>query len=124
MRGYLDGGIYAWNQSGRETATTMQMPVDELKQQLDEHAPLKLVDVRSQREYSDGHVPGATNLTLSHIEKDLPKLDLNQPVAVICEGGYRSAAAASILQRAGFSEVYNVLGGTAAWTGAGYSVEK
>jgi hydroxyacylglutathione hydrolase len=124
VRGYLDGGIYAWNQSGRKTATTTQMPVDELKQQLDEHAPLKLVDVRSQREYADGHVPGATNLTLSHIEKDFPKFDRNQPLAVICEGGYRSAAAASILQRAGFSEVYNVLGGTAAWTGAGYSVEK
>jgi rhodanese-related sulfurtransferase len=124
VRGYLDGGIYAWNQSGRETATITQMPVDELKQQLDEGANLELVDVRRPGEFADGHVPKAANLTLAHIEEQLAKLDPKRPTAVICQGGYRSSAAASILQRAGFLDVYNVIGGTAAWTGAGYSLEK
>jgi rhodanese-related sulfurtransferase len=124
VRGYLDGGIYAWNQSGRPTAVITQMPVDELKQQLDEHASLQVVDVRRPMEFSDGHVPRAANVTLAHIEKDLAKLDSSKPTAVICQGGYRSSAAASILQRHGFSEIYNVIGGTAAWTGAGYALER
>lgn len=124
VRGYLDGGIYAWNESGRETASITQMPVDELKQQLEEDAELQVVDVRREGEFTDGHVPKAANVTLSHLEQDLTKLDPQRATAVICQGGYRSSAAASILQRAGFSDVYNVIGGTAAWTGAGYPLEK
>ena len=123
VQGYLDGGIYAWNQSGRKTATITQMPVDELKHRLDERAKIQLVDVRRRAEYEQGHVPGATNLALSHLEKELSKLDRSLPTVVICQGGYRSSAAASILQRAGFGEVYNVIGGTAAWTGAGNATD-
>jgi hydroxyacylglutathione hydrolase len=100
------------------------MPVDELKHQIDEHANLQVLDVRRPAEYSQGHVPGALNFTLSHIERDLGNLDPNKPTAVVCQSGYRSSAASSFLQRAGFQEVYNVMGGTAAWTGAGYSTEK
>jgi hydroxyacylglutathione hydrolase len=54
---------------------------------------------------------------------DLP-LDAAKPTAVICAGGYRSSAAASILQRHGFSDLHNVTGGTSAWVAAGYEVSK
>jgi rhodanese-related sulfurtransferase len=40
---------------------------------------------------------------------------LSEPLAVICAGGYRSSMAASILARAGFSDLTNVIGGTGAW---------
>jgi 3-mercaptopyruvate sulfurtransferase SseA len=39
-----------------------------------------------------------------------------QPVAVYCKGGYRSAIAASLLERAGFEQVLNVTGGFDAWS--------
>jgi rhodanese-related sulfurtransferase len=42
---------------------------------------------------------------------------------VICAGGYRSSAATSIMQQAGFKNVMNVTGGTSAWINAGYEVE-
>ena len=48
----------------------------------------------------------------------------SRPTAVICQSGYRSTAGASILQRHGFREIYNIVGGTAAWIGAEYPVEK
>jgi rhodanese-related sulfurtransferase len=43
--------------------------------------------------------------------------------AVICAGGYRSSAGASILQQMGFKDLLNVTGGTKAWLEAGYEVE-
>jgi rhodanese-related sulfurtransferase len=42
---------------------------------------------------------------------------------VICAGGYRSSAAASLLEQRGFGDLYNVVGGTAAWIAAGYAAE-
>jgi len=43
---------------------------------------------------------------------------------VICAGGYRSSAAASILQQYGFTDLRNVVGGTGAWVAAGLPVER
>jgi rhodanese-related sulfurtransferase len=42
---------------------------------------------------------------------------------VICQGGYRSSLGTSILENAGFKEIYNVVGGTAAWINAGLETE-
>lgn len=121
--GYLGGGIQAWDQAGLPTETIAQMPVDELHDRLAEGADPQVVDVRRSGEYAGGHVPGAINLTLAHLEQDISSLNSSRPTAVICASGYRSSAATSILQRHRFSEIYNVVGGTNAWVNAGYAVE-
>jgi hydroxyacylglutathione hydrolase len=51
-------------------------------------------------------------------------LEKDKLTAVICAGGYRSSAAASLLQQEGFSNLINVSGGTGAWINAGYPVDK
>lgn len=118
VKGFLSGGIYAWNQAGETVEAIPQMPVDELRHQLDENAPLQLLDVRRPTEYSSGHAPGFINVPLPHLEEELGKLDRSRPAAVMCQSGYRSSAAASILAKHGFKEVYNVVGGFAAWSTA------
>lgn len=123
VQGYLDGGVYTWDQAGFGLATTPQIAVDELNHQIQEGTNLQIVDVRQPGEYNSGHVPGALNLTLAHLVERLSSLDPHGRIAVICQGGYRSSAGASILQREGFSQIFNVIGGTGAWTGAGYPVE-
>ncbi|MBX3279532.1 MAG: MBL fold metallo-hydrolase [Acidobacteria bacterium] len=123
VEGYLDGGMLAWDGAGLETSRIVQMPVDELHHRIEEGADLQIVDVRREGEYRSGHAPGAVNLTLSHLQENLASLDPARPTAVICQSGYRSIAGASILQRHGFREVYNIIGGTAAWIGAGYTAE-
>jgi len=45
------------------------------------------------------------------------------PIASAAQSGPRSSAATSILENAGFSELYNVTGGTAAWIAAGLPTE-
>lgn len=124
VAGYLGGGMRAWDQAGLETEAIPQMPVDELHDRISEGADLQLVDVRRPGEYVGGHVPGAINLTLAHLEQDLSRLKSDRPAAVICASGYRSSAATSILERRGFSQIFNVVGGTNGWINAGYPVDK
>jgi glyoxylase-like metal-dependent hydrolase (beta-lactamase superfamily II)/rhodanese-related sulfurtransferase len=124
VAGYLGGGMRAWDQAGLEVEAIPQMPVDELHERIAEGADLQVVDVRRPGEYVCGHVPGAINLTLAHLEQDLSRLNSNRPAAVICASGYRSSAATSILERRGFSQIFNVVGGTNGWINAGYPVDK
>ncbi|HLG14930.1 MAG TPA: MBL fold metallo-hydrolase [Blastocatellia bacterium] len=123
VKGYLGGGMYAWNAAGHEVATLPQMTLDELRSRIDEHADLRIVDVRRPPEYSNGHVPGAVSEPLHHLEANLDRLDRERATAVICASGYRSSIAASIMSRSGFKNLFNVVGGTSGWVGAGYSVE-
>jgi glyoxylase-like metal-dependent hydrolase (beta-lactamase superfamily II)/rhodanese-related sulfurtransferase len=121
VAGYLAGGVAAWDSSGRPLGRVAQMPVDELRAQLAEKRPgLQVLDVRRAAEYAGGHVPGAVNIPLDRLEKEAGSLDAGRPTAVICAGGYRSSAGASLLRRHGFADLYNVVGGTSAWTAAGY----
>jgi glyoxylase-like metal-dependent hydrolase (beta-lactamase superfamily II)/rhodanese-related sulfurtransferase len=124
VAGYLGGGMRAWDQAGLKVAATAQMPVDELHDLIAEGANLQVVDVRRPGEYEVGHVPGAINITLAHLEEELATLDSDHPTAVICASGYRSSAATSILERRGFSHLFNIVGGTNAWITAGHPVDQ
>jgi glyoxylase-like metal-dependent hydrolase (beta-lactamase superfamily II)/rhodanese-related sulfurtransferase len=125
VKGYLAGGIAAWNKAGLELADLPQITVGELNELISNPDSLQIVDVRRPPEYASGHVPHAIHASLSDLQKAFPSLDLdpNKPTAVICAGGYRSSAASSILEQHGFSNLLNVSGGTSAWIGAGYPVE-
>ena len=123
VAGYLAGGMRSWDQAGLEIAAIPQIPVDELRERIAEGANLQVVDVRRPGEYAGGHVPGAINLTLAHLEQERSRLSSDRPAAVICASGYRSSAATSILERHRFTEIYNVVGGTNGWVNAGYAVE-
>ena len=123
VSGYLDSGMYAWDQADLPTVAIAQMPVDELKHQLAEHADLQIIDVRRPAEFATGHVPGAINAQLAHLEEALSQFDSQRPTAVLCAGGYRSTAATSVLAQHGFTRLFNVIGGTSAWINAGYPVE-
>jgi hydroxyacylglutathione hydrolase len=54
----------------------------------------------------------------------LTRLSDDKPIATICSVGDRGGIAASILKQAGFTEVYNVLGGMKAWESLGYPTKK
>lgn len=62
-------------------------------------------------------------LPIGRLREDAKRLDRARPAAIVCAGGYRSSAASSILQACGFTNLQNVVGGTAAWKSAGYPIE-
>ena len=76
---------------------------------------IQFVDVRRSAEYAAGHAPKTINLPLDKLPQEVDQLDPNKPTYVICQGGYRSSLGTSILENAGFKEIFNVTGGTAAW---------
>lgn len=83
-----------------------------------------IIDVRRQSEWDEGHIPGARHAYLGNLvelTKDLPR---DMPIAVHCQGGTRSAIAASVLQREGFTNVSNVSGGIEEWSKKGLPLEK
>jgi hydroxyacylglutathione hydrolase len=120
VAGYLAGGVAAWARAGLPLGRLPQWPVDALHSELRTKPGLQLLDVRRPAEYATGHVPGAVNLPLDRLETEAARLDPSRPTAVICAGGYRSSAGTSVLQRRGFRELYNVVGGTSAWLAAGF----
>lgn len=101
------------------------LPVDDFAALLNE-GKVALVDVRTAEEYSDGHIPGATNVDfyatdfLTLFEAAVPKAC---PVAVYCRTGKRSAEASAKLVKAGYT-VYNLVGGFEAWKEDGQCVNK
>jgi glyoxylase-like metal-dependent hydrolase (beta-lactamase superfamily II)/rhodanese-related sulfurtransferase len=120
VAGHLEGGVAAWSAAGREVATLRQTDVVELRARLEAAAAPVLLDVREPAEFDAGHVPSARNVPLGVLERRMGELDRTAPAAVICAGGYRSSAAASMLLRSGLRDVWNVIGGTSAWRRAGF----
>ncbi len=125
VKGYLEGGVQSWRDAGLSLDTLPQISVAELNAALANN-DMQIVDVRRPAEYVNGHVPHASNAPLASLDKSLGPLNLEKDklTAVICAGGYRSSAAASLLQKQGFSNLLNVTGGTGAWVNAGYPVEQ
>ena len=120
-RGYLDGGVHAWKNAGFEFKSFEQIRVRDLSAQIDSEGPCVL-DVRREAEWQAGHIGGAVHHPLDGFKANLPDLERSARVFVMCKGGYRSAVACSLLQRAGFNDVINVIGGFDAWSKAGLPV--
>ncbi len=113
-RGYLQGGVEAWKQAGFSLKTLRQISVEDLRKQLDA-GKLHVLDVRREPEWQAGHIAGAVWWPLDKFNKSLPIADKSAPLAVHCKSGYRSAIACSLLRRAGFENVIDVIGGLDAW---------
>lgn len=65
----------------------------------------RVLDVRGAAEFEAGHVPGATNVPHTRVPLILGSLEPNTPLLVHCNSGARSAAAVSLLERAGFAPI-------------------
>ncbi|WP_251127397.1 rhodanese-like domain-containing protein [Exiguobacterium sp. s63] len=80
-----------------------------------ENEEITLLDVREVSEYEGGHIEGAVNAPLSSLDANELPYPKDEPIYLICRSGNRSAQAASRLQEAGYTEIYDVSGGMMAW---------
>jgi hydroxyacylglutathione hydrolase len=120
LAGYLLDGIEAWYEAGFEVEKLELMTVQELKGRLEGSSPLRVLDVRSLDEWNSGHIAGARSIYVGYLKPPIPGLPSDQPLAVICTVGRRAGIACSLLQKAGYTRVFNVLGGMMAWHQAGF----
>lgn len=92
-----------------------EITVKELKEKLDNGGGVSVLDVREPYEYEVANI-GARLIPLDELPERLIELDKDEPLAVHCRTGARSARAVKLLQGAGFQNVYNVKGGLTAWS--------
>ena len=112
--GYVDGGIEAWRAAGGPESSIELIGARELRDRLERREQLTLVDVRTEHEWLDGHIDAAINIPVGELPQRLEALRGPNLVATVCESGYRSSLASSLLARAGV-HVVNVSDGTAAY---------
>jgi len=114
LDGYLAGGVAAWKQAGFPVASISQITAAELDARL-KSRQVQVLDVRREPEWDAGHIENAAWWPLDNFRVSPPEIDHDAPIAVHCKSGYRSMIASSLLQRAGFKHVVNVIGGFDAW---------
>jgi len=112
VEGTIDGGFEAWQAASLPVATTTRVPAADLR---DGTHGIRVIDVRTAREWQAGHLPGSINIPVGELPQRLAELPRGAPVATICESGYRSSLAASLLSQEGVADVRNVAGGMAAY---------
>lgn len=113
--GFVDGGFGAWRQAGLPVSHIEQVSPRELHDLHVHGSSFTLVDVRSRAEFEAGRIPGALNIPVGSLPWRINEIPRSQPVATLCEGGYRSSLGASLLARAGFASVVNIAGGMSAY---------
>ncbi|MBO6686818.1 MAG: rhodanese-like domain-containing protein, partial [Parvibaculum sp.] len=115
----------AWRNAGREVATLATETPRGLAARLDAE-DTAVLDVREESAFAEGHIPGARHVHAGRIEEKLGDLGLDRdaPVAVTCSVGHRGGLAASLLARAGYTNVSNLLGGMTAWQKLDLPTEK
>ncbi len=113
--------MVSWGAAGLPFEQVAQISVHQLHGM---NGNLQVLDVRTDREWKGGHVPGARHIVMPKLPERVGELDKSKPTAVYCASGYRASLASSILKRAGFQDVKNVPGSWHAWKAAGLPVEK
>jgi len=79
---------------------------------------VQLVDVRTSKEFKDGHIKNAMNINFYNagsFSKAFEKMDKSKPVYLYCRSGARSQKAARKLVNMGFSHIYDLKGGYMRW---------
>jgi rhodanese-related sulfurtransferase len=118
--GYLADSVAGWIKNGFELEYIPQITAQEFVE-LQEHEAgrISILDVREPGEVSGGVIEQAANIPLGELAVRTGELNPEKLLVVHCKGGYRSSIATSLLRRAGFRNVANLIGGFDAWKAAG-----
>src|SRR5678815_3207223 len=100
-----------------------EVSVDETQARMNEGA--NLIDVREDNEWDAAHASGATHMGRGIIERDIVQTfpEKDTEMILYCGGGYRSALAADMLQKMGYTNIFSMAGGWKAWEESGAPVE-
>jgi hydroxyacylglutathione hydrolase len=111
LRGFVAGGIAAWQAAELETESTPAIDPAELARRL-RAGDVTLLDVREDDEWEEGHVEGSLHVPYHDLRDGVPgEVPRDAPLAVACSAGNRSSLAASLLRRAGLDDVIHVTDG-------------
>ena len=89
-------------------------------------ANIAILDVRTAKEFADGHVAGAVNIDVNQADfaQKIDELDRSKTYIVYCRSGRRSSKAVGIMATKGFKNLYNISDGFLGWNKNGLPFEK
>ena len=116
--GYLDGGFRSVDARPSLITTTERITPELAAERAGGVNPPLLLDVRAPGERAAKKIAGSVPVPCQELRDRLDEIPRDRPILVYCAGGYRSSLAASLLQRAGVSQVSEIAGGIAAWEAA------
>jgi hydroxyacylglutathione hydrolase len=112
--GYLKGSFEAWKKAGEEIDLIINIEADELAMDIPFDPNLRVIDVRRETEFAQGHVKDAINMPLEDMI-DIVKVEASfsedHNLYIHCNSGYRSVIAASLAKLQGINNLRNIIGG-------------
>lgn len=87
----------------------------QLKERLDRHEALVLLDVRDGWEVALSRLANAVHIPMDEIELRADELSKQDDIVVYCHHGVRSAAVADYLRQLGYGKAVNLAGGIDEW---------
>lgn len=122
---FASGAMLVWPLAQRRLSTVKELGTHELTRLMNDRNPV-LLDLREAKEVEGGKLPNAVHIPLSELGSRASELSSlkGRPVVAYCARGNRTALAGRKLSKLGFSEVYSLRGGIAAWRSAGLPVAK
>mgnify|MGYP001626396607 CR=1 FL=1 len=83
----------------------------------------RVIDVRTDVEFKNGHIPNVEHIPLSKLKKRLNEMKPDENYLFVCATGHRSRKAAWILKRRGYDNISHLSGGMGAWKDAKKDIE-
>ena len=119
VKGYLKDGMESLkgrNDLISKTQRISAAAIDELE------GEFTIIDIRNQNEWEGGHIEESVNIPLNHLADRIVEVPVSGIVIVHCQGGYRSMIAASLLEKEGRNNVFDLVGGYAGWVASKHPV--
>lgn len=106
--------------AGCQAQPTYESVSSENAKELIDEQKVEVVDVRTEEEFNQGHIPGAKLIPLDQLDNHIDELEKEQSYLIVCRSGNRSTQASEQLVDNGFTHIYNLKNGMSGWT---YDVE-
>ena len=119
------GAMLLWPELARLSGGGAEIGTLEATRLMNQGPHLSL-DVRDEKDFAAGHLPRARHIPIRELSGRLGEIAKfkDKPVIVTDRGGTRAGAACRFLKKSGFSSVFQLKGGLAAWQQASLPVEK
>jgi glyoxylase-like metal-dependent hydrolase (beta-lactamase superfamily II) len=112
VKGYLKGGMESLKDRPNLISQTQRVSAASIGSL---QGKTTIVDIRTKNEWEVGHIEKSINIPLNHLNENIKELTESDNLIVYCQGGYRSIIAASLLEREGRFNVFDLAGGYQAW---------
>jgi hydroxyacylglutathione hydrolase len=122
IAGYLKGGFESWAEAKKESLSYERLHAKSASEMIEKGEFKQFIDIRNnQKIANEGTIAGAKQMDLLDYFDNLEQLagsDKREKILLVCSVGFQTPIAISLLQQAGYTNLYDINGGVYAWTNA------